>query len=850
MSERSDPLVTGLSALAPSVDMEASRDLFERSRSAQSGVRTRWLLPAAVVTLLIAGLVGVWAIARDDDSSTLPVSPADETAGYQVLLVAQSRSGFEGESGTIDVATDNDSFAAVLEPVAASGDLAVDFGRSIVAVFTIAGNACPPEIGGFDVDGTTWTPRFVYDAGPCDDVGLTWAYVVAFDRDGLGSSISFTLPADTLDGFTGGLDEPGPDHWETIAVEETSLPFGTILAATDAVEAGGFWTTIRGTDGAFAPFVDFERRFVVAFTLPDDACPDRLVRLRSAGDATQERIIWEPRFEPPPGGCEQPLITRTYVVAIDRPLVDVDITFRLPGDEVFGYEASELIVTVERALITVQLGDWGEGPAAPSEPDMIATDVVFPLPPVGEPRLHADLRLGIVWVVDHGDGTVSVLDAVVPEIQDEDEGGVAGLGHLVRPTEAGDAFAGRYIWDAHGRTTNGPRSADLVGFAGNVVDGEVQVFLSTSDRIDGEPDQIDAGVVAVPDLSNLPLVTLEQLPTLSFGGPIWRRLDATLVVEGGVGRLCEVDDSLPVPDLATCGGTALATAVTSTNPNITSWFFGPVLAEFDEFGEIVTVAPLGGRASRNRSEELPSGEGWRLITADGRPGESTKQPTIAVDEASLAVLETAYAVDGLDADLDESVVIAIPVFGNSCPPLLREVEIGDGAIDARFGRSPATSCDDEGINYGFVIAVDRSASSDPVTVTWTDATGRPTDGLTSYDLGTGAVLAGGLVFPEFEPAVIDCSDEPDGLDAVLTVESAVDRAATVLLRAADGTELGAFPAALRAGVNEVQLALQPAIRSRLDCDAVITSDAPPARADRPFVVSASDITWELLRCRG
>ncbi len=715
MSEPVDPFAA-LGALAPAVDMPASRELFDRSRSAPGGARTRWLLPAAVVTLLIAGLVGVWAIARDDDSSTIPVSPAAETAGYQVLLVAQSRSGFEGDSGTIDVATDDESFAAVLEPLAESGDLTVDFGRSIVAVFTIAGNACPPEIGGFDVDGATWTPRFVYGTEPCDDVGLTWAYVVAFDRDGLGASISLTLPPDTLDGFTGGLDAPGPEHWEVIAVEETSLPFGTILAATDEVEAGRFWTTIRDTDGAFAPFVDFERRFVVAFTLPDDACPDRLVQFRSSEDATQERIIWEPQFEPPPGGCDQPLITRTYVVSIDRPLVDVEITFRLPGDETFGYETSELTITVERALVTVQLGDSATGADAPSEPDLVATDVVLPLPLVGEPRLHVG-TFGIVWVVQHEDGTVSVVDAVVPEAPNEDDGGVQGLGQLVRPTENGTGFVGqRYIWDAHGRTMNGPRTADLVGYAGAVVDGEVQLFLSNATAIDGEPDDPDVVVEATADLSNLPLLDLDVLPTLSFSGPIWRRLDATLVVEGGAGRLCRVDANAPVPDLVTCGDEAVGTAITSTNPDITSWFFGPVLAEFDDFGEITTVAPLGGRASRNEAvveQPEPEGFGGDFDVLWTGPSDLPLGTLFAAsDQTTLGTWLSAQnaRVEGPQPiDFERSIGLVVAHPDDACPDeLSRFATSEDGRLVPVF-TPPEGACRLPLVSQAYVVAVDRDS---------------------------------------------------------------------------------------------------------------------------------------------
>jgi hypothetical protein len=750
----SDPFVAQLAALAPVVDHDASREFFERHR-ARPVTSRRWLLPAAAVTLLIAGVVGVWALAGDGESSTISVTPIEtstpietttpggiepgdlEPDGFEVLLTEWT----SAPGGTIVTAVDESELEEALRPITGPhDDLDVDFESSIVAVFNVAGTACPLEFAGFDTSGDVWSPELRESGEECGDAGVTWAYVVAFDRSLFGSVATFAFPS-----FGGGVDAPGSDGFEVIAVEQTQLPFGTIRAAADAAAYAAMWSS--DLFGKEPPSVDFVHRYVVTFTLPDDACPDTLLQIR---DMIDEPLVWEPVFEPPPGGCDQPLVTRTYVVAIDRPPVDAAITFRLPGDDVYGYDGTELTATVAAATVTVQLGEaataspatgdefvvlaaeatqlefgtilvaynteqfdrmWaesfvgadqpsvdfdhlvvvaftlpdnpcpdtltgfviepptGEGPTvwepqiqtssggcramliartfvvgidraalgflvtfrlpgnddfefdtntvtvklgrletdpAPTAPPptLTPTGERVPLPPVGEPQIAVG-TFGVLWVVHHDDGTVSVLDAVVDRRSDDDKGGVTRLGDLVAPTATGDGFSGAaYLWDSHGRTVNGPRTSDLTGFAGNVVGDEVDLFLSDAATIAGSADRI-TGEFQPPDLDAIPLLDLGTLPTLSFSGPIWRQLDATLVVENAVGMLCSIDQDVPAPDLATCDA-GVPTAVRSTRPEITSWYFGPLLAEFDEFGRIVQVVPTGGQASR---DDGPSGAG-------------------------------------------------------------------------------------------------------------------------------------------------------------------------------------------------------------------------------------------------
>ncbi len=606
MSERSpDTLATQLQSLAPTVDMDAARRLFDRDRIEQ-GDRRRWLLPAAVIALLVAGVVGIWALARDNDG-VVPadrVEPTDEeaessrTPSFDVLLVVETTA----PAGSIQTATNADELSTALSPLASPPtELEVDVERAVVGVFNVEGDACPLELIGFDISGVennVWSPRFQATQEACDNIGLTWAFVVAFDRAVFGPSVTFVMPSDSPTGSSIDESEPG-DEFEMIAVEATALPFGTIRVAQSADELAAWWND--DLPGIARPVVDFGRSFVASFTLPDDACPDVLVQFR--GEMATDGVVWEPQFEPPPGGCEQPLITRTYVVRIARPPLASRITLRLPADAVFDYPANELTVDVAPSVATIEFGPEEDEPAATEH--FLRTN----LPPTGSAKSVMSIY-GPIWVVRHEDGSLSALPAVVRMPPDEDTG-VTGLGRLVAWDAATRTFAGRWLHDEFGRAVNGPGSDDLVGFEAGIDGDMVAIHRSDRDRIPGDPLDVplagDHGLLPL-DLGDM--LALDMLPTLSSRFAGWRLLDASLVVEQGVGTLCVVDSGVPVPDLATCDGSWVETQVTSAQPDITSWFFGPVLAETDEFGEIITVAPLGGQASRNDGPppEVPLGD--------------------------------------------------------------------------------------------------------------------------------------------------------------------------------------------------------------------------------------------------
>lgn len=114
---------------------------------------------------------------------------------------------------------------------------------------------------------------------------------------------------------------------------------GQLRAATDSGGLASLWTEL-GFDGE-TPAVDFRRDVVVSITIPDDACPPELVRFSRDGDQIT------PVFEEPPGGCDEPLIPKTYVVAIERASVAPAFVLHLPGDPTYGFDDQNLPVVVD-----------------------------------------------------------------------------------------------------------------------------------------------------------------------------------------------------------------------------------------------------------------------------------------------------------------------------------------------------------------------------------------------------------------------------------------------------------------------------------------------------------------------
>ena len=201
-----DELANALARLAPAVDEPASRELFDRERGAHRPGDGRVWLAAAAAIVLVCGVVGVWALARND-GGTVPLDPPSTTAppafagpategnGYDTLLVAETNAGF----GNAVLATGEAGYQSAWADLLAGGTPpTVDFDRSVALVMTRPDNACPDTIVEFTVrpgDPPTWTPEFEDLSEGCTDPLLSWLYVVAIDRDRLGDAARIVIPA-------------------------------------------------------------------------------------------------------------------------------------------------------------------------------------------------------------------------------------------------------------------------------------------------------------------------------------------------------------------------------------------------------------------------------------------------------------------------------------------------------------------------------------------------------------------------------------------------------------------------------------------------------------------------------
>ncbi|MAT04190.1 MAG: hypothetical protein CL424_03990, partial [Acidimicrobiaceae bacterium] len=286
-------------------------------------------------------------------------------------------------------------------------------------------------------------------------------------------------------------------------------------------------------------------------------------------------------------------------VAIDRAALGDEALIRIP--------AAELYDVPEQVLEYTAPGDAPDEPAGPTTVTLTPTDVVVPLPPVGEPALH-NTGAGMFYVVQHESGDVSVIPATTDRRATEDEG-VTMLRSFVVASESGGSFnADGDIWDAWGRAATAGRSADLVGYAGRVVGDEVEVLYSDAARVEGDPEVPEGEDYPLPPRPPFDAITPEQFVTLSSSGPVWRLFDAELVVEDGVGRICQIDTSVPFDEREGCdeSGIVIDTQVTSTNPDITTWYESPILAFQDPIRGFTNVIPLAGYSSRNDAPWGPS----------------------------------------------------------------------------------------------------------------------------------------------------------------------------------------------------------------------------------------------------
>lgn len=173
----------------------------------------------------------------------------------------------------------------------------------------------------------------------------------------------------------------GPPAFDVLDTRPAHEPMGTLRAAIDQAGLELLWSHIQ-FDGP-APTVDFGESVVVSITIPDDACPPDLSAFDRAG------AVVTPVFIEPATACRDPLIPKTFVVAIDRLAVAPLFELRLPEDPTYGFDEQLLLVHAPvnptragNAIIDVKLSAVG-GPAPGA-----------PRPTAGVVSLHRDGQVG------------------------------------------------------------------------------------------------------------------------------------------------------------------------------------------------------------------------------------------------------------------------------------------------------------------------------------------------------------------------------------------------------------------------------------------------------------------------
>ncbi len=116
----------------------------------------------------------------------------------------------------------------------------------------------------------------------------------------------------------------------TMAEGASLNDLGVLRSASSPAELASLWR-VAGAEGA-VPGIDFDQQVVVSITIPDDACPPTLEAFERTGTTIT------PRFVEPTGGCDEPLIPKTYVAALDWSTTGRYFRLTLPGqpDHEFG----------------------------------------------------------------------------------------------------------------------------------------------------------------------------------------------------------------------------------------------------------------------------------------------------------------------------------------------------------------------------------------------------------------------------------------------------------------------------------------------------------------------------------
>lgn len=240
--------------------------------------------------------------------------------------------------------------------------------------------------------------------------------------------------------------------FEVLGVSETATgEYGWHLAG-DADSLSQLWDH-HGFEGP-PPHVDFGTRVVLVSVRAEDACPDDLVEMRLSGG------VLEPTFLPPPGGCDEPLLTTAHAVAVHRGDLPAQFTAVLRQHEGHGGD-------VETGL---SLPPY-DGSAAPAPPvparqmSVAALDAVFGGHPMRRCSEVPDITTEAVDGPIDADADVARRMAVAGDIQGADA------------AEHADTFGVLVLEQADGGTLVVGVTDDLEGHRARLTDSHPDVAL-------------------------------------------------------------------------------------------------------------------------------------------------------------------------------------------------------------------------------------------------------------------------------------------------------------------------------------------------------------------------------------
>jgi hypothetical protein len=261
--------------------------------------------------------------------------------------------------GSLRAAVDDDELGRLWDDIGFDGEPpAVGFDERVVVSITIPDDACPPSLAGFQNDLGVLTPLFVEPATACVDPLIPKTFVVAVDRQALASRFTLRLPRDELYGFdeqrldvgVGSNEDPGTTSvpasedvaFQVLRVAESVDVIGSVRSATDGESFLSVWPPL-GPLGE-PPVVDFDEQVVVSITIPTSSCEPELTGLQRDGGRITPTFV-----EPRDRGCNDILVARTYIVALDRASLEPGFTLFLPGQPIFGFGDTWSVVRLSGA---------------------------------------------------------------------------------------------------------------------------------------------------------------------------------------------------------------------------------------------------------------------------------------------------------------------------------------------------------------------------------------------------------------------------------------------------------------------------------------------------------------------